>query len=194
MLNEYKTGAPLSYSEFNILISTPISSEYYDDYTLERYAMSAEEYDAIPTEESTGSNYDFAQKPVWVDLNGDGQTEIVIITRVGGGSEGGSLYAYSLRGGVYAEIFDFYIGMHNTALITECDGTVFIVVRVPGDWAINPEVSPDENGRPPPEVYDFEIGFKLLRYRENWSRDEAFLWNGELSEWDYDWTQLRSGQ
>ena len=197
LLDEYITGEPLSHKEYNELA---LGLRYDEDFAnvLKSALMTTEEFDAIPMEDCIGASYVFAQKPVRVDVNGDGQPEVVLVTRTGAGSEGDSVSIYSVSNGVYGKEYgyklDFFLGMNNKAKVTEYGGAVFIVVEVPSYKGIDTEVSPDENGELPAEAELFTMSYMLMRYFSDWSREDAFLSCGEFSEWEYDWTEMAMGE
>ena len=194
---DYLAGVPMSFDELVHLLD---GIDYFNGWSVD-FTMTAAVYDSLPENwydiyDSETYNdietYNIARKPVWIAMNGDGTDEAVLITRGGGGSEGGSVYIYTVGGGEYALKCAFYIGMSQRAYVTEYGGAIFPVIRTIGDAV---DVSED------PVNFDGENTMRILplyllrRFDTDWSYECVIIANGEISVPEYnEFTGFHSGE
>jgi hypothetical protein len=174
-------GTDLTYDEFTALIG---GLEELSEAAEVTAGLTREKYDARPSNWVNDAVLNLAQKPVRADLNGDGVSELVVVTRTGGGSEGGSVLVYAEEKGQYRQLLNFYIGMQNVFALTQCGDHYFLVVgfvsHMPIDATPGNDVSPGDTfiGYP---------GYAVRHFGKDWTPECIVVENGTTSIPEYDW-------
>lgn len=173
-LANYRAGDDLTYDEFTALIAglTDLNKVYHDVYNDTYAGLTRAQYDARPSSWIDDAVLNLAQKPAWADVNGDGVREIVLATRTGGGSEGGSVIVYAAENGEYRELLNFYIGMQNVFTLARYDGHIFLVVAYPNLLRVDIEPNPDAK---------YVTGYGIIRFNRAWTPECLMVDYGEAS-------------
>lgn len=183
---DYDAGIDLTYDEFMaLLVNTKLFSVANED--MEFVDLTREQYDARPSNWINDAVLNLAQKPEWADINGDGVSEIVLVTRTGGGSEGGSVIEYAAENGAYRELLNFYIGMQNAFALAQHDGHFFLVVAFSNRILYDTTATPDKNGVYPETAYNHVAGYAIRHFSEDWVPECVLVENGETSIPEFDW-------
>ncbi len=185
-LADYGAGVDLTYDEFTALANATGCADLSGTKE-EVQSLTRAQYDARPSSWIDDAVQNLAQKPEWADVNGDGVSEIVMATRTGGGSEGGSVIVYAVENGNYVALLNFYIGMQNVFTLAQQDGCVFLVVACPNRVLADTTATPDKNGSYPESAYIYVVGYGIRRFSEDWVPECLIVDQGETWVPEYDW-------
>jgi len=138
------------------------------------------DYPTLTPEEYALISYDhpvnnLALKGLNADVNSDGTDEVVLVTRTGGGSEGGSVIVFEQTPGGYTEKFNYYVGMQSRFALAAYNGGIFLVTVHP-----NP-IRSDDSGNGCTYVKTLSYSLDIRRLSAGWTAEAAFLTDGELS-------------
>jgi hypothetical protein len=110
----------------------------------------------------------------------------VVVTRTGGGSEGGSVLVYAEENGPYRELLNFFIGMQNVFALTQHDGHFFLVVGFVSHIPYDAAAAPGNDSAPSDAQIGF-AGYAIRHFGKDWVPECIVVENGATSIPEYDW-------
>ncbi|MDR0916679.1 MAG: hypothetical protein LBN02_05765 [Oscillospiraceae bacterium] len=163
-LADLKLPEYLTYDEFmSFFASTDLGPALFEDNAV----LTRAEYDELSYDTP---HINLAYKGIRADINGDGTPEIVLVTRTGGGSEGGRVCVYEKSGDGYKPLLWFYIGMQGRAYIVERDGFLFVAI---GNGTSSSDAAHD--------VVRYERGADILSFDADWTDTRVLVYQGKVS-------------